>query len=220
VKAQALRLGAQHLEASVEDVELRDGAVRLRGAADRMVSLSDLAHYASAPFPGQSAPAGFTVGLEATEYFMPSAATYASSAHAAVVELDAQTGRVCVVRYAMVHDCGNVINPLIVEGQVLGGFAAGIGNALYEEVAYSEDGQLLTGSLMDYLLPGAPEVPAVETARLCTPSPLNPLGVKGVGESATIPVPACINNAVSDALGAAANESPLSPWRVRALARP
>jgi CO/xanthine dehydrogenase Mo-binding subunit len=103
---------------------------------------------------------------------------------------------------------------------VLGGFAAGIGNALYEEVAYGEDGQLLTGSLMDYLLPAATEVPSVRTSRVCTPSPLNPLGVKGVGESATIPVPACINNAVADALGVAANESPLSPWRVRALARP
>jgi aerobic carbon-monoxide dehydrogenase large subunit len=220
VKAQALRLGAQQLEASVEDVELRDGAVRLKGLADRMISLSDLAAHASAPFPGQSAPTGFAVGLEATEYFLPSAAAYSSSAHAAVVEVDPQTGRVSVVRYAMVHDCGNVINPLIVEGQVLGGFGAGIGNALYEEVAYGEDGQLLTGTLMDYLLPGPTEVPSVLMARVCTPSPLNPLGVKGVGESATIPVPACINNAVSDALSVAANESPLSPSRVRALAQP
>jgi carbon-monoxide dehydrogenase large subunit len=164
-------------------------------------------------------PAGFAVGLEATEYFTPPAATYSASAHVAVVEVDALTGRVGVLRYAIVHDCGNVINPLIVEGQLLGGFAAGIGNALYEEVVYGDDGQLLTGSLMDYLLPAAPEVPTPLTEHVCTPSPLNPLGVKGAGESATIPVPACLNNAVADALGVAANESPLSPPRVRALGR-
>jgi carbon-monoxide dehydrogenase large subunit len=220
VKAQALRLGAQALEASVDDLELREGAVRLKGVPERMVSLSDLAVMATAPFPGQSVPAGFAVGLEATEYFMPTAPTYASSAHVAVVEVDPLTGRVFVLRYAIVHDCGNVINPLIVHGQVVGGFAAGLGNALYEEVVYADDGQLLSGSLMDYLLPAAPEVPTPLTEHVCTPSPLNPLGVKGVGESATIPVPACINNAVADALGVAANESPLSPSRVRSLVSP
>ena len=219
VKELALRLGAHMLEASADDVELAHGEVRVRGAPNRKVTLGDVAAFAAAPFPGRSFPAGHTIGLEATEYFTPAAPTYASAAHLAVVEVDPATGCVRILRYAMVHDCGNLINPLVVEGQLLGGFGAGIGNALYEEVLYNQDGQPLTATLMDYLIPSAGEVPVPRLSHVCTPSPLNPLGLKGAGEAATIQVPACINNAVSDALGIPANETPLTLTRMQALLR-
>ena len=135
----------------------------------------------------------------------------------ATLEVDVDTGAVRLLRYVIAHDCGPMINPVIVEGQVLGGLACGIGNALLEENVYDEQGQLLTGTLLDYLVPGATEVPDVALWHVSTPSPLNPLGVKGVGEGATVPVPACINNAVSDALGVAVNQTPLTPAKVRAI---
>jgi aerobic carbon-monoxide dehydrogenase large subunit len=219
VRDLALRLGAHMLEASADDVELARGDVRVRGVPDRKVTLADVAAFAGAPFLGRTHPAGQAIGLEATEYFAPSAPTYASAVHLAVVEVDPAIGGVRILRYAMVHDCGNVINPLVVEGQLLGGFAAGIGNALYEEVLYDRDGQPLTATLMDYLIPTAGEVPVPRVSHVCTPSPLNPLGLKGVGEGATIEVPACINNAVSDALGIPANETPLTPAKIQALLR-
>ncbi len=217
VKQQALRLAAHLLEASPADLELVDGTVRVAGAPERKLTLAELGSYASAPFPGRVFPAGLPIGLEATEYFTPRAATYSYAGHAAVVEVDPASSQVRVLRYAMAHDCGNLINPLVVEGQIHGGFAAGIGNALFEEVLYDENGQLQTGSLLDYLIPTAAEIPAPRLAHVQTPSPLNPLGVKGVGEGAIIPVSACINNAVSNALGVAANVTPLTPSRVRAL---
>lgn len=217
VREQALRVAAHLLEASPHDLELRAGTARVRGAPDRCVALAAVASFAAAPLPGLGYPTTLPVGLEATEYFVPPAPTYPSAAHAAVVSVDTATGRVEVLRYAMVDDCGRVINPLLVEGQVRGGFAAGLGNALYEEIRYDAQGQLLTGTLADYIIPSAAEIPPVRVAHQCTPSPLNPLGVKGVGETSTIPVPACINNAVADALGVPANETPLTPDRVRAL---
>jgi carbon-monoxide dehydrogenase large subunit len=217
VRELALQVAAHMLEANVADVELADGAARVRGAPDRQVALGALAEFAGAPYPGRSQPAGLPVGLEATEYFVPTSATYSNGAHAAVVEVDPATGAVAVLRYAIVHDCGNVINPLVMEGQILGGLVAGLGNALLEEVVYDGSGQLLSGSFLDYLIPTAPDTPALRLAHVCTPSPLNPLGVKGVGESAIIAVPAAVNNAVADALGVRADETPLSPAKVRAL---
>jgi carbon-monoxide dehydrogenase large subunit len=217
VRARALALAARLLECDVADLVLADGAVSVRGAPDRRLTLGELASYAQSPFPGRPHPEGVPVGLEATHYFTPSAVTYSNGGHAAVVEVDPDSGAVRVLRYAMVHDCGNIINPLVLEGQLHGGFAGGIGNALFEEVVYDPDGQLLTASFLDYLIPTADQVPAVQLAHLCTPSPLNPLGVKGAGENAIIAVPACINNAVTDALGVAADETPLSPAKVHAL---
>lgn len=220
LREKAIALAARLLEAAEEDLELRDGAVAVRGAPGRNMSLAELAFAGSAPFPGRPFPPGLTPGLEALEYYSPQAPTYSGAVHVAVVEVDPATGDVRVLRYICVEDCGNIINPLVVEGQLHGGVAAGLGNALFEEIIYDADGQLLTGSLMDYLLPAAGEVPLVETGHVCTPSPLNPLGAKGVGESATIPVPAAINAAVDDALadlGVRASMTPLSPWRVRAL---
>src|SRR5207247_5080939 len=135
-----------------------------------------LAEVAGAPYPGRSQPAGLPVGLEATEYFVPTAATYSNGAHAAVVEVDVATGAVTVLRYAIVHDCGNVINPLVMEGQILGGLVAGLGNALLEEVIYDDGGQLLSGSLLHSLMRTAPDPPAIGLAHLSTPSPPTPPG--------------------------------------------
>ena len=146
--------------------------------------------------------------------------TYASAVHVALVEVDIETGRVTLLRYVVAHDCGRVINPTIVDGQIRGGVAQGIGGGLYEDLVYNEAGQLLSGTLMDYLLPGATEIPEIELIHLEYPSPRNPLGIKGVGEGGAIAPPAAIANAVEDALGpfgVCVRETPLSPERVRRL---
>ena len=137
--------------------------------------------------------------------------TYASAVHVAWVEVDPATGQVRLLRYAVAHDCGRVINPMIVEGQIHGGVAQGVGGALLEEMVYDDQGQLLTGTLMDYLVPTAMEVPPIETAHLEYPSPRNPLGVKGIGEGGAISPPAAIANAVEDAL---------APWNARVTRTP
>jgi carbon-monoxide dehydrogenase large subunit len=150
-------------------------------------------------------------GLEATSFFEPSGCTFPFGTHVAVVEVDPQTGAVSFLRYVAVDDCGNVISPLLVEGQIHGGIAQGIGQALYEEVVYDENGQLLTATLMDYAVPKAAMLPHFELAGTVTPSPLNPLGVKGVGEAGAIGSTPCVVNAVLDAL---------SPFGIRHLDMP
>jgi carbon-monoxide dehydrogenase large subunit len=158
--------------------------------------------------------------LEATRYFEPPTVTYANAVHAAVVDVDTETGEVRLGTYVVVHDCGRVINPLIVEGQIVGGVAQGIGGALLEELRYDENGQLLTASLMDYLLPTSEEMPTFALGHVESPSPRNPLGLKGLGEGGAISPPAAIANAVEDALrpfGVAVTATPLTPERVRAL---
>src|SRR5690606_38202660 len=131
-------------------------------------------------------------GLEGRDYYSPVRSTLAAGAHAAIVEVDPDTAEVSGLRYAVVHDCGRLINPMVVEGQIHGGVAQGIGGALYERMAYDESGQLLNASFMDFLMPYATEVPRIETDHLETPSPLNPLGIKGAGEAGVIPVSAVI----------------------------
>jgi carbon-monoxide dehydrogenase large subunit len=210
VREQALRQAAALLEAAEADLVVRDGRVAVAGAPERGVDLGEVA---------RAAEAGGT-GLAATEYFEPPTVTWANGAHAAVVEVDPDTGEVRVLRYAVVHDCGRPINPAIVDGQVRGGVAQGIGGALFEELVYDEEGQLLCGTLADYLVPTSGEVPPITLAHMETPSPLNPLGVKGVGEGGAIPVPAAIANAVEDALaplGTVVRRTPLSPAYVRSL---
>jgi aerobic carbon-monoxide dehydrogenase large subunit len=223
VRAKALALAASRLEAAAADLVLADGAVTVRGMPDRAVSLGELATLASAPRPGFSLPSGMEPGLEATAYVHVSQSTYSSGAHAAVVEVDVDTGAVRILRYVAVDDCGVVINPLVVEGQVQGGVAHGVGNALFEEVVYDAAGQLLTGTLMDYALPRATDVPPLAVHHVVTPSPLNPLGVKGAGEGGTLPAAAAIANAVADALrplGVPVTEMPLTRERLwRALRR-
>ena len=160
---------------------------------------------------------GVPAGLETQAYFAPERAAYASGAHAVVVEVDPETGRATVLKYVIGHDCGTVINPLLVDGQVLGGFGAGIGNAMYEEQFYDESAQPQTTSYLDFSLPSSMEVPPVTLFHVQSPSPLNPLGAKGAGEGGTIPAPAAIANAVEDALrpfGARINEIPVTPPRI------
>ena len=162
-------------------------------------------------------PEGSRPGLAAVEYYSPSSGVFGFGFHAAVVEVDPETGLITILRYVAVDDCGTVINPMIVEGQVHGGIAHGIGNAFLEEVVYDGAGQLMTGTLMEYALPRAGDVPSLEVHHVVTPSPLNPLGVKGAGEGGTLPAPAAIANAVADALrplGVAVTEMPLTRERL------
>ena len=226
VRAKALAVAASQLEAAPEDMILEDGRIGVRGSPGRALTLAEVATLASTPRPGYAMPSGMDPGLEASAYVPVPQSTYSSGAHAAVVEVDPETGAVKILRYVAVDDCGVVINPMIVEGQVHGGIAHGIGNALLEEIVYDAAGQLATGTLMEYALPRADDVPRLEVHHVVTPSPLNPLGVKGAGEGGTLPAPAAIANAVADALrplGVEVTEMPLTRerlWlRVRAARR-
>ncbi len=200
VKEKALKVAAQLMEVAADDLELADGVVRVRGVPDRTMALKDVARVVTAPPPAFTFPEGLEPGLETTRYFHPTANTYASGVHVGIVEVDVETGQVALRRYAVVHDCGKVINPTVVDGQVRGGVAQGIGNALYEEMVYDDEGQPHTTSYMDYVIPTAMEVPNIAVGHVETLSPLNPEGIKGAGEGGTMPVPAVVANAVEDAL--------------------
>jgi CO/xanthine dehydrogenase Mo-binding subunit len=216
VRRKALIIAASQLEAAPEDLTLDDGRFAVRGVPGRGLSLAEVSAIASAPRPGYALPGGMDPGLEASGYLHVPQSTYSSGAHAAVVEVDAETGAMRILRYVAVDDCGTMINPMVVEGQVHGGVAHGIGNALLEEIVYDATGQLVTGTLMDYALPRASDVPHLDVHHVVTPSPLNPLGVKGAGEGGTLPAPAAIANAVVDALRAGVDitEMPLTRERV------
>jgi carbon-monoxide dehydrogenase large subunit len=196
IEAKARRIAAHILEAAPEDIEIANGTFRVKGAPDRAKNLAEIAAVAySANLPTDVSP-----GLEENHFFNPPGLTYPSGAHMAVVEVDPDTGHVQLLRYFTVDDCGRVISPLLVEGQVHGGLAQGIGQALYEEMRYDAQGQLITGSLMDYAVPVAKYFPQFQTDRTETPSPLNPLGAKGIGEAATVASTPTVANAVMDAL--------------------
>lgn len=217
VRRKALAVAASHLEAATADLVLDDGRISVRGAPGRGLTLAEVATIASTPRPGYAMPSGLDPGLEASAYVPATQSTYSSGAHAAVVEVDAETGTVRILRYVAVDDCGTVINPIVVEGQVHGGIVHGIGNALLEEIVYDAVGQLVTGTLMDYALPRADDVPRLEVHHVVTPSPLNPLGVKGAGEGGALPAPAAIANAIVDALrplAVAVTEMPLTRARL------
>lgn len=220
VREKAMRIAAQLLEASPDDLEFRRGAIGIRGVADRQVTLARIAQLVTSPPPAYIFPEGLEPGLEATHYFHPTDNTYSNGVHIAMVEVDVETGVVTVLDYVVVHDCGVVINPAVVEGQVRGGVAQGLGNALYEEMVYDPLGQPLTTSYMDYLLPTAMEVPPIRVGHVETPSPRNPEGLKGAGEGGTMPAPAVIANAIDDALaplGVVVPGVPLSPSRLLSL---
>lgn len=239
VREKALRLASNMLEADPEDLEIEDGQIMVKGAPGRAVSLRDVAiasnplRYAfdeDAKAATQFAPAhqeadlalplGEEPGLRADGYYSPPGATWASGVHAAVVEIDPGTCDVAFKRYVCSHDCGVMMNPTVVEGQVLGGIAQGIGGAFYEKMQYDRQGQLQNASFMEFLMPYATEVPPVEMHHQETPSPLNELGVKGVGEAGAIPVPSLFASAVQDALrrhGVRVTEAPLSPNRIFGL---
>jgi carbon-monoxide dehydrogenase large subunit len=215
VRQKILKLAGEHFECAEEDLELGDGQVRVKGVPQKTITLGELAAKAN-PLRGAVKP-GTTPGLEATNYFGPARGATAAGVHAMIVEVDPETLGVEIKKYVVVHDCGTVINPLILEGQVQGGVAQGIGNAFYEQLIFDENGQLLTGTFMDYLLPTAMEVPVVATGHTVTPSPLNPLGIKGAGEAGAIPVGPLFVQAVEDALadtGIEILECPLSPKRL------
>ena len=218
VREKTLAVAAGLLEASPDDLDLAGGKVFVRGAPARAVTLGKVATAAN-PLRGTIPQTWEGPGLEATRYFAPPRGTFAAGCHAAVVEIDRGTGALRIDRYVVVHDCGVVINPMILEGQIRGGVAQGIGNAFYEALVYDENGQLLTQTFMDYLLPTIAEVPRVEIGHVETPSPLNPLGVKGAGEAGVIPVPAVVASALDDALGTRITGMPLSHARLLDLVR-
>jgi len=215
---EKLRAAAAALfEAAPEDIEISDGIASVRGAPDSGVLL---ARVIQASLPTFARPGAVSPDFEATVYHHQPTVTYTSAVHVAHVEVDTGTGAVRLLRYAVAHDCGKLINPVIVEGQIHGGVAQGVGGALLEEMVYDEQGQLLTGSFMDYLIPTAMELPAIETVHLEYPSPRNPLGIKGIGEGGAISPPAAIANAVEDALqpfGVRVTRAPLGPSVVRGL---
>ncbi len=217
LREKIIRAAANLLEAAPADIAIEDGRVLVRGAPASAVPLARVVHASIPTFarPGVASP-----DFEATAYHHVPTVTWASAVHVAQVEVDAETGVVTLLAYLVAHDCGKVINPLIVDGQVHGGVAQGIGGALYEEMVYDEGGQLLTGSLMDYLVPTAMELPPIETVHLEHPSARNPLGIKGMGEGGAISPPAAIANAIEDALaplGVRITETPVTPARLLAL---
>ena len=217
VKEKAEAIAANVLECSAEDLEFEDGKFTVKGVPDKGITIQEIALQAHV---ATKLPAGMEPGLQATSVFEPSNFTFPFGTHICVVEVDTQSGDVKIIKYVAVDDCGKVINPMIVDGQVQGGIAQGLGQALLEEVVYDEDGQLVTGSLMDYAVARAEDLPPLEFGRTETPSPVNPMGVKGVGEAGTIGSTPSIVNAVVDALapfGVTHIDMPLKPekiWRL------
>jgi aerobic carbon-monoxide dehydrogenase large subunit len=223
VREKALQVAAQHLEAAVADLEIKDGSISVRGVPARLITLGELARMVEEqpelieherPNRVNEAP---IEGLAAWRDFRPSNATFSSGTHLAVVEVDTETGEIAILRYVAVDDCGTILNPYLADAQVHGATAQGIGQALYEEVLYDDRGELLSSTLMDYTMPNAGQIPDIVTDFVETPSPLNPLGAKGIGESGCIGAPPAIVNAVLDALsplGIQTIDMPLKPERV------
>jgi carbon-monoxide dehydrogenase large subunit len=213
VKKKILANAAALLEASPDDLEISGGKARVRGTQAGM-DLAEIARISNVGAPGVNMPEGVSAGLVATSYFNPTSAGYSSSVQLCVVEVDVETGEVEILDWVVGHDCGRVINPLLVEGQVFGGIAHGLSNALYEESLYADDGTPLTTSFLEYPIPSAREMPRIKLYSQETLSPLNPLGVKGAGEAGTLGVTAVIAGAVEDALrplGIRIHDCPLSP---------
>lgn len=197
VVAKAKKIAAHLLEASDEDLVFEGGEFSVAGVPAKSIGWADVTLQA---YLAHNLPEGIEPGLEETTFYNPSNFVYPFGTHIAVVEIDRDTGDIDLVRYVAVDDCGNLINPMIVEGQVHGGIAQGVGQALWENAAYGDDAQLMTGTLLDYALPRAHKLPSFETAHTITPCPHNPLGVKGIGEAGTIASTAAVANAVHDAL--------------------
>ena len=221
LREKAITAGAHMLEASEEDVEIVNGAVRVKGVPEMAVTLGDIAR-GLAGTPGFALPADVTPGMEASANFMPETLTYCNGAHVAEVEVDPETGAVDIVNYVVVHDSGRLINPMIVDGQVIGGVVHGIGSALFERMIFDDGAQPLTTTFAEYLMPCAREMPRIALTHMESPTPLNPLGVKGAGEGGTIPTPAAIASAVEDALspfGVRINDLPMTPDRIVELVR-
>jgi carbon-monoxide dehydrogenase large subunit len=219
VRAKAIKVASEMLEAAEHDLVIEDGVVKVAGVGDLNLPLGQIA----AKLNGMSGIAmlpGIEPGLSATAYYEARRTTFANGTHLCEVEVDPETGAVELLRYVVGHDCGRLINPMLVDGQVRGGVVHGIGNALLERMVHDENGSPVTTTYADYLLPTAPRLPRIEIVHMESPSPLNPIGVKGAGEGGTIPAAACIIAAIEDAvahLGVRITEHPLSPQRLRAL---
>ena len=194
---KAKKIAAHNLEAAPEDIELTDGKFSVKGSPDKGLTIAEIA---GAAYVTMDMPEGMEPGLEETTFYDPENFVFPFGAHACIVDVDVETGKVDIVRYVAVDDCGPAINPKLIDGQIHGGITHAIGQALYERIHYDEDGQLVTGTFVDYALPSAADVPSFETDRTETPSPVNSLGVKGVGEAGTIAASPAIFNAVIDAL--------------------
>jgi carbon-monoxide dehydrogenase large subunit len=222
VKQKAACIAAHVMEVEAQDIVFEEGRVCVAGSPDRAMALEDVARLA---YRSVGLPPGMEPGLESTSRFDPPNYTSPFGAHACVAEVDIETGEVRIRRYIAVDDCGRIINPAVVEGQVHGGIAQGVGQALMEGAAYDENGQILTASFMDYLIPTSTDLPTLELDRTETPTPVNPLGAKGAGEAGTMGAPAAVVNAVVDALaplGVSHIDMPLRPeqvWRVIQQAR-
>jgi carbon-monoxide dehydrogenase large subunit len=230
VKEKVLRIASEALEADVNDLQIVDGVVSVKGAPGVALDLGtvsvlsnplryafDEASKAATQFsvgdPGRPPVAeDDEPGLEGRDFYSPERATFAAGMHAVIVETDPETAEITILKYAVVHDCGNLINPMVVEGQIHGGVAQGVGGALYERMAYDDNGQLQNASFMDFLMPYVTEVPdSIEIDHLETPSPLNPLGIKGAGEAGVIPSAAVFAAAIEDAEGIRITAMPISP---------
>ncbi|MGH8918655.1 MAG: xanthine dehydrogenase family protein molybdopterin-binding subunit, partial [Actinomycetes bacterium] len=211
---KARKLAAHMMEVAEEDLSLAGGAFSVRGTPEKKVALAEVAF---AAFTAHDLPEGMEPNLEASSHYDPPNFTFPFGTHVCVVEVDTDTGSVQIDKYVAVDDCGNQVNPLIVEGQLHGGIVQGAAQALFEEAVYDDDGNLLTATLMDYMVPSATEFPNFTLDHTVTPSPSNPMGVKGVGEAGTIAAAPAVINAVVDALkplGITDIEMPASPQRV------
>jgi carbon-monoxide dehydrogenase large subunit len=219
VREKLLEVAGEILEAAPDDLTIEEGRIYPRGIPDLALSFADVAE-AAAPSLRAQLPEGADPGLEETYYFVPATVTFSSGTHVAIVAVDRETGQVEVLRYSVVDDCGLILNPTVVDGQQHGGVAHGIGNALFEEIVYDDEAQILNANFMDYLLPTASDVPPIEVEHIVHLSPLNPLGIKGAGEGAAVSPPAAIANAIVDALKPLAvtiTEMPVTPeklWRL------
>ncbi len=212
IRAKAQKIAAHLLEVSPDDLEWKDHKFQVKGVPDKAKTMAEIAFAAYT-----NHPPGMEAGLEAVDYYDPPNLTFPFGSYICVVDIDKDTGEVKIRRFVAVDDCGTIINPMIVEGQIHGGLTMGLAPALLEEIHYDENGNILGGSFMDYLLPTAVETPKWETAKTTTPSPHHPIGAKGVGESATVGAPAAIVNAVVDALahlGVTHIDIPITPWKV------
>jgi carbon-monoxide dehydrogenase large subunit len=213
---KAFAITANLLECDIHDLELRQGGIGIVGVPGRSLTLAEVAQ-AARPGWDHGRPDGIDAGLENTFYYEPPTVTWAYAVHAAIVDVDIETGGVKIDRYVIAHDCGVTVNPMLVEGQVIGGTVQGLGGALVERLAYNADGQPLAVSFADYLLPTASDVPTIEIVHQEIPSPLNPLGVKGLGEGGAIAPPVVIANAIADALAPFTvefNETPIRPEQI------
>ena len=220
IRQKALTLAAAKLEASEKDLTIEDGKIFVKGATDKSVTLGEIANYSISGIGGPPLPKGSQPGLDSEEYFKPDVPAYAYGAHVAVVEVDPETGFVEILRYIAGHDCGRMVNPMLVDGQIHGGVAHGIGDALIEELAFDENGTPQASTFLDYLLPLSTDIPPIETVHLESPCPTNPLGIKGCGEGGTIGALPAVASAVEDALkplGVTVNRSLLAPSKLHAL---